>query len=282
MFIRIIKIILAVLVIAVSVVVLGTSPVPYTRIEISNWTVKLNEAAAVGITHNSLLNDSQRSLHSALLVKVETGAALTEQESAKYRAVYQTGLQENQKFLSTFDGELSVLVDYEIKLENNIHTRGIVGAHDHHDLSARRNFNQLSLALKTLENSKGALQFPQRIAAINSTYKNLVDLISHLGVAPHTISVPHQIPNALIGNSQQGVQFEAMLRAYKGAQFELVNSVLYWLQIDEALRHYDALIFDIQNRVVKASSSWERKVAGRFMSLQTFAPPINKTPKLRR
>ncbi len=76
-----------------------------------------------------------------------------------------------------------------------------------------------------------------------------------------------------------GAIFETMLSAYKQSQFEQVNSPAYWAQVDQAVGSYTELIEQVQTRMWQKSAWWERRIAGRFLDLQTLAPQIDeKTP----
>ncbi|MCB1382341.1 MAG: hypothetical protein KDJ73_05315 [Notoacmeibacter sp.] len=259
-----------------------TNPEPWTGEEVHRLAIQLNEAAAIGVPHGYLASAEDRRQNGALLAKVEEGAVLDAQASAAYRRAYQAILAENQSFLARFDAELSVLRDHAPDIANNDGGAGIPGRHDHHDLSARRNFSGLLSSLQSLDEAKGIAAGQQRIVTATRAYKDLVDLISHLGVAPHTVSVPYKPapkpwPDARLGNS-----FEAMLAAFKEAQFEPVNSPAYWAAIDRGIAAYEALILAVQERIVERLQPWERRFSGRFLSPQTLAPPVTLDRVLRK
>jgi hypothetical protein len=262
-----------------AVIVATTHPEPLTPTEIARLTIGLNEAAAIGVPHDYLMRAEMRISNRALLLKVEAGLQLDTAESRAYRKIYQAVLQENQKFLGSFDAELTVLPDYAMQIDNNIESQGIAGRHDHHDVSARRNFASLLHALAALEQSSTSIG---RIRNANLAQKELVDLISHLGVAPHTISVPYQVPDVPWPDQLMGAEFEKMVRAFKAAQFVDVHSQAYWADIDDALAAYTTLILAVQERIMARTSRWERRFAGRFLSLQTLPPPVDLNRPLRR
>lgn len=262
----------ALLAAALLAIVLRTDPAPLSNAEILALVEGLNEAAAIGVPHGFLASAGVAKTHGALLRAVESGAQLDAAASAAYRRAYQRILFENQAFLARFDSGLSVLTDVEPQATNNCLGLGIAGRHDHHDVSARRNFAGVLDALARLENAETAFG---RIRAAIAAYKDLVDIISHLGVAPHTLSIAYRPPETPWADAALGARFEAMLAAYKAAQFQPVNSPAYWLAVDDAVAHYAGLIAAVQQRVVAGTSPWERRVAGRFLSPQTLAPPVD-------
>lgn len=264
---------------AIVYVLAKTNPQPWSAQEIARLTAGLNEAAAIGVPHDFLMDTKVRNSHLTLLEKVEAGTVLTINESQAYRQLFQETLLDGQRFLAAFDAQLSVLPDHAMHIRNNVNGDGIAGHHDHHDLSARANFAGLLDSLQHLESAKTALG---RIMAANAAQKDLVDLISHLGVAPHTVSVPYEAPITPWHDDELGSLFEAMLKSFKDAQFSLVNSPHYWSLIDDGLMHYNALILTVQDRVTAKTTDWERRIAGRFMSKQTLAPPVDIHRALRR
>ena len=200
-------------------------------------------------------------------------------ESLEYRHVFQAALQENQRFLSAFDSELTILPDVCMAMPNNVASLGIAGLHDHHDVSARANFSAILHSLEQLDAADNSFS---RIRYTNAVQKDLVDLISHMGVAPHTVSVRYIPPEVPWQDIELGAIFEEMMKSFKAAQFEEVNSPPYWSAIDVALAKYSELILALQDRIVARTSSWERRIAGRFLSPQTLAPPVELNRPLRR
>jgi hypothetical protein len=263
---------LVLLVGGLGLVVFKSNPKAWTGQEIENLVLALNEAAAVGVPHDFLMDRKQRSQHLPLLLKVERGEELTPAESTSYRVLFQATLQQNQSFLGRFDAELSVLHDYAMAVANNINSLGISGNHDHHDLSASKNMDALQEALQKLDAAQSTFA---RVKYANGAQKQLVDLISHMGVMPHTVSVVESNVETLNQKSGPGVHFEAMLRAFKAAQFENVNSPAYWRAIAAGLKSYNRLILDVQSYIQERTTPWERRLAGRFMALQTSPPPVD-------
>ena len=276
---RLFTLLIAIVLAAAGLVLWRSNAEPLSPEQVSRFTIGLNEAAAIGVPHGFLMDDDLRQPHAALLVRVEAGDVLTLEDSAAYRAVYQQVLARSQRFLGAFDDELTVLPDHGMGSTNNIAGHGIAGQHDHHDESARRNFDGL---LQSLHNLEQATSSWQRIRSANAAQKDLVDLISHLGVAPHTVSVVLEPSPAPWSDPDLGAMFEGMLRAYKQAQFAAVHSPAYWAAVDDALEQYNRLILAVQDRVVARTTAWERRVAGRFLALQTLAPPVDLNRPLRR
>ena len=262
--------------------VLTRSSLPLSDWEISSHATRLNEAAAIQIPHFFLMDDVQRNDNLALLLKVEVGQVLSASESATYRSLFQKTLFDGQRFLGRFDGELTVLQDVEMESANNVGSLGINGNHDHHDVSARRNYKDVEIALLQLDSSQGFLGSFNRIKAINLAQKSLADIISHMGVAPHTISVPYRLPGQLWREDVTSGTFENMVRAYKDSQFLEVNSAAYWEKVDEAVAGYALLVHQVQNRLWQKSAWWERRIAGRFLDFQTLAPQIDENIPLRK
>jgi hypothetical protein len=260
-------------------IIIQTNSNPWTEAEIKQLVTGLNEAAAIGVPHGYLISRQERAAHEALLQKVEAGDILTAEESIVYRHIYQKILRDSQSFLSMFDAELTIIPDHNMTMPNNVLTMGIVGLHDHHDTSARANFSGLLQSLQGLDH---ASDFLMRIYYANAAQKDLVDLISHMGVAPHTVSVVYVAPEKPWTDIALGDEYEAMMMSFKAAQFQPVNSPSYWAAVDVALAHYGALILAVQKKIQARTSSLERKVAGRFLSLQTMAPPVDLHRPLRR
>lgn len=252
---------------------------PWQKPELDALVLQLNEAAAIGVPHDFLMKAETRIANLALLQKVEQGAVLTEEESQIYRHLFQTVLQQSQSFLARFDGELSVLPDHDMAHANNVSGYGIAGLHDHHDLSARRNFVALQDELRQAEQATNPVS---RVLALNAVQKDLVDLISHIGVAAHTVSTPYESPTQPWREVELGELFESYIKHTKQAQFAAIHSPAYWQGVDEALADYTGLIIAVQNRLKAASSPVEMRIAGYFNGFQTLAPPISLHRKLRR
>ena len=253
-------------------VISNTNPNPWSKSELERLVSGLNEAAAIGVPHGFLMDAQAKADHALLVAKVEMGKELDPAESTTYRRLFQSVLLTSQQFLARFDGELTVLDNFGAERANNCLTSGISGRHDHHDVSARRNFAGVLASLTKLKAASTSLG---RIRHANAAYKDLVDIISHLGVAPHTVSVGYLPPDLPWPDGEPGKTFEAMLVAYKDAQFSPVNSLTYWQAVDRAKAAYVALILLVQDQIMAQTSPLERRIAGRFLSPQTLAPPVD-------
>ena len=257
-------------------------PGPMSEVDITAWTQRLNEAAAIGVPHGFLMDEPARLANTALLTKVEAGSELTADESRQYRQLFQSILYDNQQFLSAFDNELTVLQDVAPETANNCLSLGIAGLHDHHDVSARLNFAAIIMSLDRLNAARGPLGVLTRIAAANAALKDLSDLIGHLGVAVHSLSVPYAEPETPWKDAALGGLFETMLVEFKAAQFETVNSPGYWAHVDKALAAYGGLVSTVQARIGRDASPLEQRIAGRFLSLRTLAPQVDPAIPMRR
>jgi hypothetical protein len=243
-----------------------------TESQVRYMTLGLNEEAAIGVPHIFLMSKQTRAAHASLIEKVEQGQLLSGEDSKTYRLLYQSVLEQSQGFLGIFDSELTLVSNHGMTAGNNVATRGIVNTHDHHDVSARKNFAAMLEALRALDEAETSFI---RIMKANTAQKQLVDIISHVGVMPHTVSVPYVEPNSPWPDQELGRIFEDMMRAYKSAQFADVHSSAYWAAVDEALKQYNALILAVQARVMRKTTPWERRIAGRFLAKQTLPPPID-------
>jgi hypothetical protein len=263
----------------IALLALRSNPEPWDAAELSRLTTQLNEAAAISVPHDFLMDAKVRAENAVLFAKVEAGTELSDDESQQYRLLFQSVLHDSQRFLATFDRELSVLSDHAMNQPNNIAGQGIAGHHDHHDLSARKNFSKLLASLAALDQAGNPAS---RMFYANAAQKDLVDLISHLGVAPHTVSVGYSAPDVPWSDALLGESFEAMVVSYKQSQLEPINSQAYWNAVDNATASYTTLILQVQDRIWKKTNAWERRIAGRFNAIQTFAPPVDLTRPLRR
>ena len=116
--------------------------------------------------------------------------------------LYQSILKDKQSELKLIDRELTVLTDYRPGEKNNVGTLGIEGSHDHHDSSAAANLSALRDDLVHLEGASGATASFTRVHAAIGAYKDLTDIIEHMGTAPQTKSVPNE-PQVPVDELQQ-------------------------------------------------------------------------------
>ncbi len=258
-----------------------TDPDPLEAARVNRIVRQMNEAAAIGVPHGYLMDAATRERNRMLLSGIERGEILDADASARYRGLIQTVLHANQSFLARFDHELTVLADHAMHRPNNAGGHGIAGRHDHHDLSARLNFTAVLAELAVLDEATGWPGAPRRILAAARAEKDLADIVGHLGVSAHSISVPWEPPAAPWPEPELGSLFEAMLMAFKQSQVEPVNSPAYWRSIDGALDATVALILAVQDRIVSRTSRWERRLSGHFLSPQTLATPVDLDRPLR-
>ena len=247
------------------------NPPKWTASEISERVDLLNENSAVTAPHMKL-GKKTRAANLALFEKVESGQVLSAEESAAYRVLYQSILKDKQSELKLLDHELTVLTNFRPERANNVGTRGIDGAHDHHDSSAAENLSALRGNLSTLEQASGVAASFTRVRAAISAYKNLTDIIGHMGTAPQTKSVPNE-PEPAVDDLQ--LHFEAMMVHYKRAQFEPINSPAYVSEVHLALDSYDVLVALVQDRVYGHLGPLERSLSGRWCTWRSLAPSLS-------
>lgn len=246
-------------------------PPRWTADEISEKVDLLNENSAVTTPHLTL-GKKTREANLALFQKVERGQELTADESAAYRVLYQSILKDKQSELKLLDRQLTVLTDFRAEEKNNVGTLGIEGSHDHHDSSAAENLSALRGDLQRLEQASGVTGSFTRVRAALGAYKNLTDVIEHMGTAPQTKSVPNE-PETPVDELQ--LHFEAMMVHYKRAQFEPVNSPAYVTEVHLALDSYDALVALVQDRVYAHLNPLERSLSGRWCTWRSLAPSLS-------
>jgi hypothetical protein len=261
----------AVLVLVFVLLCLPFNPPKLSPAEIGARVDLLNEKAAI-VTPHFELGKATRAAHLPLFEKVERGEQLTPDESAEYRVLYQLILQGRQRELSKLDAQLTVLTDYEPGEKNNVGTFGIEGAHDHHDASAGANLAELRGDLARLDTASGVTGSFTRVRAAIAAYKDLNDILFHMAIAPQTKSVP-RTPESPSDELQ--AQFEPMMEHFKRAQFELVNSPAYRLEVRQALDRFDALVVLVQDRVYGKLGPVERSLGGQWGSWRSLTPPTH-------
>jgi len=244
-------------------------PPPLSHQAITERVDRLNEAAAIQVPHNSL-DDGKTRAHNLLLFEpVERGEMLSIEDSARYRVIYQELLQRNQKYLGRFDRNLTVLWNVGMDHTNNVQGKGIEGAHDHHDESARSNYRDMRDWIRRLNGARGFQGSFARVKYAIYAYKDLTDIILHLATAPQTKSVPYA-PSAPRPTDKFELIFEDVLREFKLAQFEPVNSPAYKEHIVLALNSYDQLVLAVQDEVYAHLSPTERTLSGSWGGWQSL------------
>jgi len=259
------------LVLAFALLCLPYDPPKWTASEISEKVDLLNENSAVTTPHLKL-GKKTREANLALFEKVECGQPLSADESAAYRVLYQSILKDKQSELKLLDDQLTVVTNFRPERENNVGSLGIEGAHDHHDASAAENLSALRGDLSALEQASGVTGSFTRVRAALSAYKNLTDIIGHMGTAPQTKSVPNE-PELPVDDLQ--LHFETMMVHYKRAQFEPVNSPAYVIEVHRALDSYDALVARVQDRIYSRLGPLERSLSGRWCTWRSLAPSLD-------
>lgn len=253
---------------------------PLTTSKVQVITDRLSEMSQTSVPHRRLMASGVQTSNAALLAKVESGIELTSGESKTYRTLIQDTLLHKQRILSLVDSSLAVLHDKGMDMTNNVAVLGIAGDHDHHDTSASNNFEAMLMELNKVETAQGVFASLIRIKNSNAAYKDLLDILPHLSVAVQSIDLP-LAPQATWSDAELGARFNAVLAAFKLAQFSPVNSPAYAQALHDGLNAYDGLVLAVQARVVAKTNNIERHIAGRFMSTQTLAPQLEYDLPLR-
>lgn len=267
---RVLLWIAALLVLGFILLLLPFDPPRYTASEISRKVDLLNEKAGIDVPHHKLGKET-RAANLALFEKVESGQALTAEESAAYRVLYQGILKDKQRLLAKLDRQLTVLNDYMPAENNNVGTQGIAGSHDHHDASSGANLAALRDDLARLEQASGVTGPFTRVRAALSAWKDLDDIILHMATAPQTKSVPRAPESA---PDELQAKYESMMAHFKQAQFEPVNSPAYADEVHRALDDYTALVVLVQDRIYARLGPVERSLSGRWGSRRSLAPSL--------
>ncbi|HEY6763803.1 MAG TPA: hypothetical protein VI386_03455 [Candidatus Sulfotelmatobacter sp.] len=268
-----IAVVLAPLALVFTYVLLKYDPPALSPQEITERVDRLNEGAAVQVPHFSLDHGKTRAKHIELFQKVERGEVLSDEDGVQYRLVYQELLREHQRYLRTFDGNLTVLLNVGMIQPNNVHGKGIEGSHDHHDESARSNFRDMRDEIQRMSSAQGPAASLVRTRNAICAYKDLTDILLHLATAPQTKSVPYDQRESQPADNMDAL-FDKVLREFKLAQFEAVNSVNYKEHIIRALDSYDLLVEAVQKIVYARLSPLERTFSGAWAGWQSLGPPV--------
>ena len=266
---KIIRFLLLCLVALIVVMALLTNPRPHRAAAITAYAHQLFEFGAVRYVH--ALRSDRITMHQDLFDRVAAGAALSAQDSCTYRTAYWMVLQDNARRFQFVDDDLHMATDYGMDHSNNCAGLGIAGAHDLHDISARQNFDELVAHLDALEAGAGWMR---SVFLINEINKNLIDLTVHFAPATHAIGV--QDP-AFLAQGRLATPYNNMQAAFKNAQFAPVNSPAYWTAVDDALAAYATIVMAAQDVTTASSSGLQRRLSGRWLSLQTVAPRLDLT-----
>ncbi len=249
-------------------------PPPYSPQEVTHWVDVINEASSVIVPHKTL-GKKIRYEHRGLFEKVEKGLELSETETAEYRKLYQQIIFNNQFFFQSYDHQVTILDNVGPDLANNIGGIGILGSHDHHDVSARANLELLKGNLARIDTVSGTFAPLTRVISAAKAHKNLTDIMLHLGTAPQTVSVAY-VPPVAAPEDPLSKEYEILLREFKTAQFAPMNSPAYVNALHAALGAYDRMVLMVQEHVRSKLSPWERTLAGRWLSWQSLTPPLGK------
>jgi len=242
------------------------NPAPLSASEITEEVDQLNDEATVQGPHFKFADAELRRQHLALFTKVERGEVVSDSDAIQYRLLYQGILYGQQSFFGRFDRELKVLTDVGMSDSNNVRGMGIAGSHDHHDASARSNYEDLRAQLDGIAGaSSSAASVYRGILA----YKDTRDILFHLAPATHSKSVPYVPPTAAPRDTLDTL-FETVLREYKLAQFEAINSPPFRQHMIDALDNYDALVQEVQRRVYAHQSPLQRTITGTFTGWQSL------------
>lgn len=273
--------ILLLVILALAYLWLAPVPVPQAAEVVSKKVKGLHETASVWVPHLDIDKGQLRATHLPLFEKVETGQLLTPEEGKQYRQLYQQLLLENQKFFSHFDSQLAAINNLGMDQQNNIGGLGVEGHHDHHDQSARNNFDQIESSFALLKSHSAAAASSKfsvsRVKSAIFVYKNMNDILFHLATVPHTKSI-HYHPLAGDLSTEQQL-FESMLLHFKAAQFLDVNSDQYKTEIASALDQYRNLVLISEAIVHQNLSPVELKLVGNWGGLQSLTPRVSDKVK---
>jgi len=250
-----------------AIMIASTNPNAHARADIDAYAEQLFAFGAVRYVHgldSDHIRENQR-----LFDQVESGAVLDPEQSCAYRGAYEQVLYDYARHFQAADDDLQMKSFYGTTFANNCGGYGVAGHHDLHDISAKANFEELTSHLAGLQNGLG---WTDAVLAINEINKNLIDLSVHMAPATHTIGVRDP---AFMANGMLSADFNTMQTAFKTAQFEPVNSPEYWTAIDAALKSHADIIFAAQDIINRNSTPLQRRIAGRFLSLQTVAPRLD-------
>lgn len=239
---------------------------PLTPQQIRRQVDEVNQAAGINVPH-AFDNGATRQSALDLFTKVEQSQPLTEQESARYRVIYQGIILSKQATLRRFDRNLTVMSDVDMDKPNNVGGLGIGGSHDHHDMSVRSNLADLNAEVAAIRMSHFT---PTRVRNAIVAYKDLSDVLAHLATVSHTKSTPYRPPSRGVSDIEQ--IGEESLREFKSVQFAPVNSDAYWAAMFRALTQFDALALRVQQDIDGELSSAEQRLAGRWGSVQSLGP----------
>lgn len=269
----VLRIVGAMLVLACGLLFALTNAHPHDADAIAGYAEQLFAFGSVRYVHSL---DSDRIVEQQTLFdRVAQGDGLDATESCAYRTTYWLVLQDYTNRFQLADDDLYMATDFGSTHINNCGGLGITGHHDLHDVSAKRNFDQLVDHLDALEEGAG---FIDTILRVNEVHKNLVDLMVHMAPATHSIGV---MSPEFAQEGRLAAPFNRMQSGFKAAQFAPLNSPAYWQGVRDALAAYTEIVATVQNATTRHSTGLQRRIAGRWLSLQTVAPRLKLTDCVR-
>lgn len=266
------RFIIVVIVTAVINIAGVTNPAAYSREDVAALSAQLFEFGAVRFVHAL---DNDHIAQEPLFDVVASGQVLDTAQSCTYRTAYLAVLQDHAGLFQAADNDLQMATDYGVDTTNNCDGSGILGTHDLHDMSAKTNFAEL---VRDIDALTGGAGWFRTIWLINELQKDLIDLTVHMAPATHSIGI--NVPE-FVASGPWADQFNAMQSAFKAAQFSDINSSAYWGHVDRALTIYADIVFAAQKVVMANSTALQRRLAGRWLSVQTVAPRLKVTDCLR-
>jgi hypothetical protein len=251
---------------------------PLTADTIRKKVDEINQAAAVTVPEEFESGKLCRD-HMDLCKSVDADRPLSEKESSDYRITFQEVICLKQPTLRRFDRNLTVLSNVDMSRPNNVGGLGIAGSHDHHDESMRSNLRDIEGEISTVKDHSRSVY--SRVKAAVFVYKDLSDVLTHLATIPHTKSTAYEPPSKNdLGDYQRAG--EAMLIDFKAAQFAPINGPEYWAALSRGLDKFDLPALSVQQAVNDNLSPLERRLTGRWGSVQSLGPWLTNGSKPRR
>jgi hypothetical protein len=209
---------------------------PLERGEAEALVKPLFEGVQITRPHRKLDEGKTRAANTDLFSRVEQGETLSDEESERYRQLYQ----------------------------------GIVGTRDVWQLR-----NDVHAIADTLEKLRalGTVGAPyERSKYARSAYQALFDLMAPYSRVAHLPRAGAYSPPATPPETRFEQLGETFLKEMKTAQLERVNSHGYFAAIDRAMAAYVDMIVEAQSRIDPRVNWFERKCAGPFAGWQSLTP----------
>lgn len=223
---------------------------PYERGEAETLVKALQAGAQLELAHQKLDEGKTRAANVALFEKVERGDVLTDDESLRYRALFE----------AIFDGARG-------RRDRWDRERGAGNG-----LAApRANLRAIAEVIERLR-GLGEVGAPyERTKYAISGYKDALDVVTYAAAAANLPATAYAAPG---GKPQTPVEThgEAVLEAAHAAQREPINSPGYRAAVDRAAAAAVELVLATQAGVDPRLGWFERKLAGPFAGWQSLAP----------